>query len=127
VPKDLPETESNRTLVAKADELNDLAIADLGGGGPNILEDGDDDAPAPGAAAANATAPPAKPAGSATATATGPRVPNFRGKTMRDVLAEATAKGLIILPDGSGIARVQYPAPGTPLKQGDRIRVQFAR
>src|SRR5215472_11898783 len=122
VPKDLPETEDNRTLVAKADELNDLAIADLGGGGPNILEDGDDDAPAPAAAVANATAPPAKPAGSA-----GPRVPNFRGKTMRDVLAEATAKGLIILPDGSGIARVQYPAPGTPLKEGDRIRVQFAR
>jgi hypothetical protein len=54
-------------------------------------------------------------------------VPNFRGKSMRDVLAEAAAKGLIIMPDGSGIARVQYPPAGTPLHEGDRIRVQFAR
>jgi cell division protein FtsI (penicillin-binding protein 3) len=122
VPKDLLETENTKTLVARADEMNDLAIADLGGNGPNILEDGDDDTPAPAAAAANATAG-ATPA----ATATGPRVPNFRGKSMRDVLAEAAAKGLIIMPDGSGIARVQYPPAGTPLHEGDRIRVQFAR
>src|ERR1039458_1688096 len=57
----------------------------------------------------------------------GPRVPNFRGMTMRAVLAEAAAKGLSILPDGSGVARVQSPPPGTPLHQGERIRVQFAR
>jgi hypothetical protein len=47
--------------------------------------------------------------------------------TMRAVLAEAAAKGLFILPDGSGIARVQSPPPGTPLHQGERIRVQFAQ
>jgi hypothetical protein len=57
----------------------------------------------------------------------GPRVPNFRGMTMRAVLAEAAAKGLSILPDGSGIARVQSPPPGAPLHQGERIRVQFAQ
>ena len=56
-----------------------------------------------------------------------PRVPNFRGMTMRAVLAEAAAKGLSILPDGSGIARVQSPPPGAPLHQGERIRVQFAQ
>jgi hypothetical protein len=43
------------------------------------------------------------------------------------VLAEAAAKGLTVVADGSGIARVQNPAPGTPLREGDRIRVQFAR
>ena len=42
-------------------------------------------------------------------------------------LAEAAAKGLTVLPDGSGVARVQYPAPGSPLHQGDRIRVEFKR
>ena len=36
-------------------------------------------------------------------------------------------KGLTVLPDGSGIARVQSPPPGSPLHQGERIRVQFAR
>jgi membrane peptidoglycan carboxypeptidase len=56
----------------------------------------------------------------------GPRVPNFRGMTMRAVLAEAAAKGLSIRADGSGIARVQSPQPGAPLRQGERIRVQFA-
>src|SRR5215471_9453652 len=43
VPKDLPEPEKTKTLVARKEDLNDLAIADLGGGGPNILEDGDDE------------------------------------------------------------------------------------
>ena len=47
--------------------------------------------------------------------------------TMRAVLAEAAAKGLSVLPDGSGIARVQSPPPGAPLHQGERIRVQFAQ
>jgi cell division protein FtsI (penicillin-binding protein 3) len=56
-----------------------------------------------------------------------PRVPNFRGMTMRAVLAEAAAKGLSILPGGSGVARVQSPPPGAPLHQGERIRVQFAQ
>jgi cell division protein FtsI (penicillin-binding protein 3) len=57
----------------------------------------------------------------------GPRVPNFRGMTMRAVLEEAAAKGLRIQPDGSGIAGVQDPPPGSPLREGERIRVVFAR
>ena len=122
VPKDLPEPESN-SLVAHKEDLNDLAIADLGGQGPNILEDGDDEDAAPGAASVASAATPAP----AAKPSNGPTVPNFRGKTMRDVLAEAAAKGLTVLPDGSGIARVQFPAPGTPLHEGDRIRVQFVR
>ena len=46
---------------------------------------------------------------------------------MRAVLAEAAAKGLTVLPDGSGVARVQSPPPGALLHQGERIRVQFAQ
>ena len=53
--------------------------------------------------------------------------PDFRGMTMRAVLAEAAEKGLTILPDGSGVARLQDPPPGAALHPGERIRVQFAR
>jgi membrane peptidoglycan carboxypeptidase len=110
VPKDLPETLSAKAL---AEPAYDLADADTRPGAPNVLDD--DDAEADPAAVADAPA------------SAGPKVPNFRGKSMRAVLAEAAAKGLIVLPDGSGIARVQFPAPGSPLHQGDRIRVQFKR
>jgi cell division protein FtsI (penicillin-binding protein 3) len=147
VPKDLPENVATPTLVAKTPEdLNDLAIADLGAG-RNILEEPDEAettaAPppiygphpvqtatrvaagppqVPPIAAPQAVAPPQAPP-----KPPGPRVPNFRGMTMRAVLAEAAAKGLSVLPDGSGIARVQSPPPGAPLHQGERIRVQFVQ
>jgi cell division protein FtsI (penicillin-binding protein 3) len=119
VPKDLPDLAPTKTPVAADEESSDLAIADIGRGQPNILEDADDeDQPA----AKQAEGPfrvPDQPVG--------PTVPNFRGMTMRAVLAEAVAKGLMVLPDGSGVARVQYPPPGSTLHQGERIRVQFAR
>ena len=156
VPKDLPENVPARTLVAgNAEDLNDLAIADLGESRPNILEEAEEAETAVGQAGPEGTplnaaaprpvygpqpvptasavgqgprafgAPPGPPP--APPKPQGPRVPNFRGMTMRAVLAEAAAKGLSILPDGSGVARVQSPPPGTPLHQGERIRVQFAR
>jgi hypothetical protein len=110
VPKDLPD-EPPPTLVAQKNTRpdDDVAIADLGLE-PNILldsEDTDDSAPVQ--------------------EGTGPKVPNFTGKTMRDVLAEAASRGLTVLPNGSGVARVQYPAAGATLRQGERIRVRFSR
>jgi hypothetical protein len=115
----LPDETPTRTQVASNEEAGDLAIADIGRGQPNILEDGDDEEqPAAGQAE--------RPSGAAAQPA-GPMVPNFRGMTMRAVLAEAAAKGLTVLPDGSGVARVQYPPPGSTLHQGERIRVEFAR
>jgi cell division protein FtsI (penicillin-binding protein 3) len=118
VPKDLPE-EPSKTLVADnrrpgaADTDDDLAIADLGSSQPNILEDREDEDPA------GAQGPKKEPEG--------PKVPNFRGMTLRAVLAEAAARGLTVQPDGSGVARVQSPLPGAVLHQGERIRVEFAR
>ena len=142
VPKDLPENVATPTLVAKTPEdLNDLAIADLGAG-RNILEEPEEGentvAPPPiygphpvqtatGVAAGPPQVPPIAPPQAAPPKPPGPRVPNFRGMTMRAVLAEAAAKGLFVLPDGSGIARVQSPPPGAPLHQGERIRVQFVQ
>jgi cell division protein FtsI (penicillin-binding protein 3) len=119
VPKDLPDETPTRTQVASKEEAGDLAIADIGRGQPNILEDGDEEEQPAAGQAERASGVPAQPAG--------PTVPNFRGMTMRAVLAEAAAKGLTVLPDGSGVARVQYPPPGSTLHQGERIRVEFAR
>src|ERR1019366_7245551 len=43
VPKDLPENVPAQTMVAaNQEDLNDLAIADLGVARPNILEDNED-------------------------------------------------------------------------------------
>ena len=110
VPKDLPD-EPPPTLVAdkKVEADDDSAFAEFETA-QNILLDSedDDDQAAPGAVQ-------------------GPKVPNFTGKTMRDVLAEAASQGLTILPNGNGVARVQYPAAGATLHQGERIRVQFKR
>jgi cell division protein FtsI (penicillin-binding protein 3) len=110
VPKDLPD-EPPVPVDAKKEEVNDLSIADLNSGEPNILEDSDD----------------ADGDGQPLDRAAGPRVPNFRGMTMRAVIAEAASKGMIVLPSGSGVARLQDPPAGAPLRDGERIRVQFAR
>lgn len=110
VPKDLPETVKP-VLVTKNETVDDLAISDLEADSTNILEEEED---ADGAAVAAQPAP-------------GPKVPNFRGMTMRAVLAEAASKGITVLPNGSGIAKLQSPPPGAPLRQGERVRVQFAR
>ncbi|MBZ5623565.1 MAG: transpeptidase family protein [Acidobacteriia bacterium] len=142
VPKDLPDELPN-TLVAGNNNLDDLAIADAEPGQPNILEEGDDegqpaDQPKPvfvGPVAPIEAKPgfvgpiaPSQPKPvMAVQAPPPPTVPNFKGKTLRAVLAEAAAKGLTVLPDGSGVARVQSPPPGSILHQGDRIRVQFER
>jgi penicillin-binding protein 2B len=134
VPKDLPD------FVAKPEEgktpADDLAIADLGGSG-NPLDD--DEQPAQmagiGAGATAAQQPPAVPGVameippvlSKAAVVTGPRAPDFAGKTLRDVLEQSAALGIQVEFTGSGLAAAQQPAPGAPLRQGERIRVQFAR
>jgi cell division protein FtsI (penicillin-binding protein 3) len=58
---------------------------------------------------------------------TGPRTPDFGGKTKRTVLAESIELGIRVETEGAGIARRQYPAPGTPLQVGTRVRVKFSR
>ena len=107
VPRDLPDDPVQTATAPKPDTESDVAIAGLDDG-PNILQDADDDE---------------KPAGAVR----GPTVPNFKGMTMRDVLAEAASRGLTVLPNGSGIARVQDPPAGSVLREGERIRVRFAR
>jgi cell division protein FtsI (penicillin-binding protein 3) len=128
VPKDVPEESPLPTQVAAVD-TSDLADADSESALLNILEEPDEDAvPAATGAAAfvgpkqSAPAAPPRPPKPA-----GPVAPNFVGKSLRTVLTEAASKGLAVTPDGSGIARMQRPAPGAALRQGERIVVRFTR
>ena len=54
-----------------------------------------------------------------------PKVPNFVGKTIKDVMTEAAADGLDVDLLGSGLARAQTPQPGAALLPGEHIRVRF--
>ncbi len=118
VPKDVPDESPLPTLVAA--DVSDLSDANLSA--QNILEDGDEDAvPAQAFVGPRPDNKPAPPK------AVLPTVPNFVGKTMRVVLAEAAAKGVAVAPNGSGIARAQKPPAGAVLHEGERISVQFSR
>ncbi len=125
VPKDLPEMLPTED-VDLADE-NDVAIADLGSSiPPPLVQAGDAVAPddRPEASANSALDQRtflAKGAGF------GPRVPNFQGKTVRDVIQQSAALGIPVEFTGSGIARAQIPEPGAILQSGRSVRVEFGR
>jgi cell division protein FtsI (penicillin-binding protein 3) len=55
------------------------------------------------------------------------RIPDFVGKTTRDVLQEATAAGIEVDMVGDGLARTQIPLPGAQLVPGEHVRVRFSR
>jgi cell division protein FtsI (penicillin-binding protein 3) len=57
----------------------------------------------------------------------GPKVPDFQGKTMRDVIQEAGAAGITVELSGHGLARAQSPKPGAILPAGERVWVEFTR
>jgi cell division protein FtsI (penicillin-binding protein 3) len=58
---------------------------------------------------------------------TASKAPNFVGKTVRDVMQEATATGIEVDMLGDGLARAQNPPAGTLLNPGEHIRVRFER
>jgi cell division protein FtsI (penicillin-binding protein 3) len=53
-------------------------------------------------------------------------VPSFLGKPLRSAVESAQQSGLEINAIGSGVAREQWPAPGSHLPSGQRITVRFA-
>jgi cell division protein FtsI (penicillin-binding protein 3) len=139
VPKDIPQelVATKKPAKEKPGEFaGDLAIADLGG--PSIMEEQDPSVkqllaeqmkPAPDPD----EIPPAKgkagdlAAGAVAVKAIGPTVPDFRGKSMRSVVEESAASGIDVMIEGSGVARAQVPLPGSPLRQGEQIRIVFTR
>ncbi len=56
-----------------------------------------------------------------------PKVPNFVGKTVKDVVEEAAGDGVSVEMFGEGLARAQNPPAGSILVAGEHIRVRFAR
>lgn len=119
VPKDLPEDMPNPAHPLDIIDTNDLSIADLGSGEKPLLQEMAEEEQLAEVMQGPALPPEMQPAG--------PKVPNFQGMSMRAVLAEAAAQGLPVMAAGSGIARVQHPPPGAVLREGERIRVRFAR
>jgi len=57
----------------------------------------------------------------------GPVVPSFVGKTVRGAVETAQETGLEISVVGTGIARQQFPSPGSHLPAGQRVTVRFSR
>jgi cell division protein FtsI (penicillin-binding protein 3) len=113
VPKDVPEKDVPQAAPAKVDES--VEVADIEGDlGQNVLED-------------DPSVMPKLEDIPQVATAVGPVVPDFRGKSMRAVATEAYSQGISVTPQGSGVARNQSPAPGTPLHPGEAIRVLFTQ
>jgi cell division protein FtsI (penicillin-binding protein 3) len=131
VPKDLPEMLPSQDD-DQADE-NDVAIADLGSSIPPPLVQAEDAVAAddrPVASADSASDQRLFLKGektSPTRDVAGPRVPNFRGKTLRDVIEESAALGIPVEFKGGGIAQAQVPEAGEVLPVGQSVRVQFGR
>jgi cell division protein FtsI (penicillin-binding protein 3) len=120
VPKDLPDEPSPRNH--RSAPINDLSIADLS------------TPPSPETPVAESVlsagvvyGPPGPEDALAALNVYGPKVPNFQGRTMRNVMEECLARGLPVEVFGSGIARAQAPAPGSILSPGARVRVTFVR
>jgi cell division protein FtsI (penicillin-binding protein 3) len=130
VPKDLPEMLPKEDRY-QADE-NDVAIAGLGSSIPPPLVQAEDavaadDRPAPTAESASDQRPFLKGVSNPARDISGPRVPNFRGKTLRDVIEESAALGIPVEFKGGGIAQAQVPEAGAVLPAGQSVRVQFGR
>jgi cell division protein FtsI (penicillin-binding protein 3) len=134
VPRDLRESkpDDGKTIEAGKTAEQDYADSAIAGlGDSSILEE--DPTAMPKVADAMLAGDDAHLVGTpvttsiATAAMSGPVVPDFRGKTVRQVVSKASETGLPVLVQGSGIARAQMPAPGSILMDGSRIRVQFRR
>lgn len=116
IPKDLPD-EVDETSDDKMPAESDLADSDLSQP-PDLDEQ---------VAMTDGKAPVAGPAPPPEMVATGPKTPNFTGKTKREVLSESMALGVRVQMAGSGIARSQAPPPGVALRPGEHVKVVFAR
>jgi cell division protein FtsI (penicillin-binding protein 3) len=112
VPRDIPDAPEQAQLIpAKAEKPvddDDASIAGLSDG--SIIEEDPDANPL-----------------LTNAVLTGPRVPDLRGKTVREVIQQSSEANLPVLIEGSGIARQQSPRPGAILPEGAKIKVQFRR
>jgi cell division protein FtsI/penicillin-binding protein 2 len=127
VPKDLPDQDEASLKKSSPVEItDDLSIAGLDPSfGPELVSSDPQ---------ALASAPQARDqrlflpvSADRSKQAIGPRVPDFQGKTVRDVVEESERTGIPVDLLGHGVARAQAPAPGEVLLPGERVRVEFGR
>jgi cell division protein FtsI (penicillin-binding protein 3) len=134
VPKDLPEGDVLASAKTKPTDVDDLSIAGLGAPPAEELER---------AVSSNTPSPPVPQGSEASASDSGvdrrlfspaalagPKVPSFRGMTLRQVLEESSATGMAVEVAGAvkmGLVREQDPPAGTILPPGKRVRVQFEK
>jgi cell division protein FtsI (penicillin-binding protein 3) len=139
VPKDLPDSSP------RGEEAGELSIAALGAGSAHDavrsqISHVHDAGAVRSRAVSSDTLPPVQADSSAPAeepgldrrpflnlALVGPKVPNFRGMTLRAVLEESAATGVQVEVLGNGLARNQEPAAGSILAPGAHVRVQFTR
>ena len=124
VPKDLPDAKPDGP--ESPADLDDVPIADLGAGGPSILEEVGQAAEQPGGERAPAAIVKQVAAASACPT-TCSTAPNFIGLSKRAALALAQGQGVPVLTVGMGVVRAQHPPPGAELRAGERIRVELVK
>jgi cell division protein FtsI (penicillin-binding protein 3) len=128
VPKDLPDSMSP----SGGDDVNHVLIADLGSNAGSSSLTVSSVTPPPVQADSPAPAEESRDASLdrrpfLKSAMVGPKVPDFRGMTLRAVLEESAATGVQIEVSGSGLARNQEPAAGSILGPGAHVRVQFTR
>jgi cell division protein FtsI (penicillin-binding protein 3) len=145
VPKDIPEDIADTKKPNKKDKVvEEASVADLGGSSimaedqtvKELLADeeklkqlaaAEKAAEIPAAAGTDAPTLAFAPPAPAPVVPKGPTVPDYLGKSMRAVVEEASADGIEVMIEGTGVARAQVPMPGKPLRRGERIRVVFTR
>lgn len=132
VPKDLPEMLPS--VAGDVADDNDVAIAGLGSSTPTPLVQADDAVAADDRPAASAesvldqrTFLDQEAKNNQPQDLAGPQVPNFKGRSLRDVIQQSAALGIPVEFRGEGIARAQIPEPGGILPVGQSVRVQFGR
>jgi cell division protein FtsI (penicillin-binding protein 3) len=102
-----------------AGESDAIVVAAMGGARPGSEESGADNGDAEPDAAAGVH--------KVALQVTDRRVPDFRGRSVREVVAESASLGLQLDMQGRGVALRQWPPAGTPVAQGTTVRVAFAR
>jgi cell division protein FtsI (penicillin-binding protein 3) len=123
VPKDLP--DDDRVIDNEPVDVNDLSIAGLDpeAGSEFVSLDPPTLAQGSGPLGQGFFVGPTM----ASNVAAGPRIPNFIGKSMREVIQQASAAGIAVEFTGAGVARAQAPLPGQFAPAGEPVRIQFAR
>jgi cell division protein FtsI (penicillin-binding protein 3) len=124
VPKDLPET--SQSIKPAPSKESDLSIAGVDGP-PQIFEDPPSGVPS----ISSVNSPPVQADQSVDSdrrsflAAGAPRVPDFRGMSLRAVLERSSAAGLRVQVVGTGLAKNQDPPPGSPVPAHAGVKVQF--